>query len=143
MIYHLWLINFGLNLTFESMNFQSSQFDDYRWPVMLFWFVMFIYWYLAVLIQTRSFPLTALGSTYNPVAIFHAIMPKKNAGAAKSSKGKSSEDSGGKTEKKGGNAVKVRMYFDTYTILRIYPVYDVRVTRMSHFYRCRLTLISL
>ncbi|XP_011263609.1 peptidyl-prolyl cis-trans isomerase NIMA-interacting 4 isoform X2 [Camponotus floridanus] len=33
--------------------------------------------------------------------------PKKNAGAAKTSKGKSSEDSG-KTEKKGGNAVKVR-----------------------------------
>ncbi|XP_011871857.1 PREDICTED: peptidyl-prolyl cis-trans isomerase NIMA-interacting 4 [Vollenhovia emeryi] len=35
--------------------------------------------------------------------------PKKNAGAAKTSKGKSSEESGGgKTEKKGGNAVKVR-----------------------------------
>jgi len=36
--------------------------------------------------------------------------PKKNAGAAKASKGKSSEESGGgKTEKKGGNAVKVRI----------------------------------
>ncbi|EGI57794.1 PREDICTED: peptidyl-prolyl cis-trans isomerase NIMA-interacting 4 [Acromyrmex echinatior] len=35
--------------------------------------------------------------------------PKKNAGAAKSSKGKSSEESsGGKTEKKGGTSVKVR-----------------------------------
>ncbi|XP_011687081.1 PREDICTED: peptidyl-prolyl cis-trans isomerase NIMA-interacting 4 [Wasmannia auropunctata] len=35
--------------------------------------------------------------------------PKKNAGAAKTSKGKSSEESGsGKAEKKGGNAVKVR-----------------------------------
>ncbi|CAL1676841.1 unnamed protein product [Lasius platythorax] len=33
--------------------------------------------------------------------------PKKNAGAAKTSKGKSSEESG-KAEKKGGNAVKVR-----------------------------------
>lgn len=36
--------------------------------------------------------------------------PKKNAGAAKTSKGKSSEESG-KTEKKGGNAVKVRKHF--------------------------------
>lgn len=37
--------------------------------------------------------------------------PKKNAGAssAKSSKGKSSEESG-KAEKKGGNAVKVRKH---------------------------------
>ncbi|KAL0124793.1 hypothetical protein PUN28_006568 [Cardiocondyla obscurior] len=35
--------------------------------------------------------------------------PKKNAGAAKSSKGKSSEDGGaGKAEKKGGSSVKVR-----------------------------------
>ncbi|KAG5312372.1 PIN4 isomerase, partial [Acromyrmex insinuator] len=35
--------------------------------------------------------------------------PKKNAGAAKSSKGKSSEESsGGKAEKKGGTSVKVR-----------------------------------
>lgn len=34
--------------------------------------------------------------------------PKKNAGAAKTSKGKSSEDSGGKAEKKGGSSVKVR-----------------------------------
>ncbi|XP_070168640.1 peptidyl-prolyl cis-trans isomerase NIMA-interacting 4 [Polyergus mexicanus] len=33
--------------------------------------------------------------------------PKKNAGAAKSSKGKFLEESG-KTEKKGGNAVKIR-----------------------------------
>ncbi|XP_012223757.1 peptidyl-prolyl cis-trans isomerase NIMA-interacting 4 [Linepithema humile] len=36
-------------------------------------------------------------------------MPKKNAGTAKTSKGKSSEESSsGKAEKKGGNAVKVR-----------------------------------
>ncbi|TGZ40355.1 peptidyl-prolyl cis-trans isomerase NIMA-interacting 4 [Temnothorax curvispinosus] len=35
--------------------------------------------------------------------------PKKNAGAAKGSKSKSSEESGGgKAEKKGGNSVKVR-----------------------------------
>lgn len=34
--------------------------------------------------------------------------PKKNTGAAKTSKGKSSEEGGGKAEKKGGSAVKVR-----------------------------------
>ncbi|XP_032665664.1 peptidyl-prolyl cis-trans isomerase NIMA-interacting 4 [Odontomachus brunneus] len=34
--------------------------------------------------------------------------PKKSAGAAKTSKGKSSEGSSGKAEKKGGSSVKVR-----------------------------------
>ncbi|XP_014486879.1 PREDICTED: peptidyl-prolyl cis-trans isomerase NIMA-interacting 4 [Dinoponera quadriceps] len=34
--------------------------------------------------------------------------PKKNAGTAKSNKGKSSEDGSGKAEKKGGSSVKVR-----------------------------------
>ena len=46
--------------------------------------------------------------------------PKKNAGAAKSSKGKSSEESsGGKTEKKGGTSVKVKMHFNIFGIYLI------------------------
>lgn len=57
--------------------------------------------------------------------------PKKNAGASKTSKGKSSEDSGAKVEKKGGSSVKVRTVL-TLSVLRFFIRFSLKILPLLH-----------